>query len=203
MKRALLLFVLLIIPVFLFAQESDVVRLGFKFGPNFSFGSGTPTNPDIYGTELTAGFTGGFASELVPIDNLSVEMDILFTWFNYGVKTSSTQDIILKYAAMELPLIVKGRLPLGPGVAFLGIGPDFIILAGKVNLEISGSTITLPADQIFHTTLIVTGGYDWAISQHSNISLELRYLRSFTSPSDTADINANRFDVLFGWSADF
>ncbi len=203
MKRALLLLVILIVPVFLFAQESDVFRLGFKFGPNFSFGSGTPTNPDIYGTKLTAGFSAGGFAELVPIDNLSVEFDIFFTWFNYGVKSSSTQDITLKYAAMELPLIVKGRLPLGPGVAFLGIGPDFIFLAGNYYLKIGSTDFKLPADQIFHTMLIVTGGYDWAIAQHANISLELRYLRSFSSPSDSADINANRFDVLFGWSADF
>jgi len=201
MKRMLLLFFILVFPVFLFAQESDVFRLGFKVGPNFSFGSGTPANPDI-GTKLTAGFTGGFASELVPIDYFSVELDILFTWFNYGIKTSITDDLTLKYAAMEIPLIVKGRLPLGPGVAFLGIGPDFIFLTGNIYLKSGTSDIKLPADQIFHTTLIVTGGYEWALSD-SNISLELRYLRSFSSPSESADINANRFDVLFGWAMDF
>ncbi len=202
MKRILLLFFVLLIPVFLFAQESDVFRLGLKVGPNFSFGSGTPSNPDIYGTELTAGFSGGFASELVPVDYLSVELDILFTWFNYGIKTSADADLALKYAAMEIPLIVKGRLPLGPGTAFLGIGPDFIFLTGNYYLVINGSETKLQADQIFHTTLIVTGGYEWALSD-SNISLELRYLRSFSSPSESADINANRFDVLFGWSMDF
>jgi len=203
MKRTLLLIIILLIPVFLFAQESDVLRLGLKAGPNFSFGSGTPTNQDIYGTNLSAGFTGGGFAELVPIDNLSVELDILFTWFNYGIKNSAVEDLTVKYAAIELPLIIKGRLPLGPGVAFLGIGPDFIFLMGNVTVKIGDSSFIQHADQIFHTALIVTGGYEWALNKDSNLTLELRYLRGFSSPSENADIHANRFDVLIGWSVDF
>jgi len=203
MKRVLILLLVLSVPVFLSAQESDVFRLGIKAGPNFSFGSGTPSNPDIYGTRLTAGFSGGGFAEFVPIDNLSVELDILFTWFNYGIETSLNSDLTLRYAAMELPLILKGRLPLGPGVAFLGIGPDFIILTGHVDLKIGDSIISQPADRIFNTALILSGGYDWALSRNTNLTLELRYLRSFSSPVNNADINANRFDFLIGWSADF
>jgi hypothetical protein len=104
---------------------------------------------------------------------------------------------------MELPLIIKGRLPLGPGVAFLGIGPDFIILMGHVDLKIGDSIISQPADRIFNTALLLSGGYDWALSRNTNLTLELRYLRSFNSPVNNADINANRFDFLIGWSADF
>ncbi len=200
MKRVLLLLFILIIPAFLFAQESDVFRLGLKAGPNFAFGSGTSTNPDIYGTNLKVGFTGGGFAELVPIDNLSVELGILFTWFNYGIKNSLIEDLTLQYAALEIPLIIKGRLPLGPGVAFLGVGPDFIILLGNVNVRIGSSDIPQSADRIFNTALIFSGGYDWAISRDTNITLELRYLRSFSSPTNSADISANRFDVLFGWS---
>lgn len=204
MKRTLLIIFILVFPVFLFAQESDVLRLGIKAGPNFSFGSGTPDNPDISGTKLTAGFSAGGFAELVPIDNLSIELGVMFTWFNYGVKLSTpAESLTLQYAAMELPLLVKGRLPLGPGTLFLGIGPDFIILLGNVNIKIGSSTITQQADRIFHTVLIVAGGYDWALNRDSNLTLELRYLRSFTSPVNSEDIHANRIDALIGWSVNF
>ena len=204
MKRTLLIILILLTPAFLFAQESDVLRLGLKVGPNFFFGSGTPSHPEVTGTRLTVGFIGGGFIEFVPIDNLSVELDVLLTWFNYGVNTSlPSETLTLQYTAMEFPLIIKGRLPLGPGTAFLGIGPDFIILMGKVNIKIGTSTITQNADQIFHTALIFSGGYDWAINGDSNLTLELRYLRSFSSPADSADINANRFDLLIGWSVNF
>ena len=204
MKRTLLIILIFIAPAFLIAQESDVLRLGLKVGPNFFFGSGTPSHPEVTGTRLTAGFTGGGFAELVPIDNLSIEVDLLFTWFNYGVNTSlPTETLILQYTAMEIPILVKGRLPLGPGTAFLGIGPDFIILLGKVNIKLGSSNITQNTDQIFHTAMIFSGGYDWALNRDSNLTLELRYLRSFSSPADSADINANRFDVLIGWSVNF
>ncbi len=204
MKRTLLIILIFIAPVFLIAQESDVLRLGLKVGPNFFFGSGTPSHPEVTGTRLTAGFTGGGFAELVPVDNLSIEIDLLFTWFNYGVNTSlPTETLILQYTAMEIPILVKGRLPLGPGTAFLGIGPDFIILLGNVNIKLGSSNITQNADQIFHTAMIFSGGYDWALNRDSNLTLELRYLRSFSSPADSADINANRFDVLIGWSVNF
>jgi hypothetical protein len=201
MKRTLLIFLLVSIPVTLFAQESEVFRLGLKAGPNIFFGSGNSSDPNVVGTYTTAGFTGGGFAELVPIDNLSIELDVMFSWFNYGVQfTSPINEVTLQFAALELPLIVKGRLPLGPGTAFLGIGPDFIILLGEVNAKIGSSNIRLPVDQIFHTGLMFSGGYDWPLNGGSNLTLELRYLRVFSSPTSTYDIDANRFDFLIGWS---
>jgi hypothetical protein len=199
MKRALLIFLLVSIPVTLFAQESEVFRLGLKAGPNIFFGSGDPSDPNVIGTYATVGFTGGGFAELVPIDNLSIELDVMFSWFNYGVQLTSN-DVKLQFVAMELPLLVKGRLPLGQGTAFLGIGPDFIILLGEINVKIGSSDIPQRADQIFHTGLMFSGGYDWALSGDSNLTLELRYLRVFSSPDSSNDIDANRFDFLIGWS---
>ncbi len=201
MKRTLLIFLLVSIPLTLFAQETEVFRLGLKAGPNIFFGSGNFSDPDVVGTYVTVGFTGGGFAELVPIDNLSIELDVMFSWFNYGVQfTSPINEVTLQFAAMELPLIVKGRLPLGPGTAFLGIGPDFIILLGQVNVKIGSSNIPQKADQLFHTGLMFSGGYDWVLSDDSNLTLELRYLRVFSSPDDSNDIDANRFDFLIGWS---
>jgi hypothetical protein len=200
MKRTVLLFLLVSIPLTLFAQETEVFRLGLKAGPNIFFGSGNSSDPNVVGTYTTAGFTGGGFAELVPIENLSIELDVMFSWFNYGVQLTSN-DVKLQFVAMELPLIVKGRLPLGPGTAFLGIGPDFIILLGDVNVKIGSSDIPQRADQIFHTGLMFSGGYDWALSRDSNMTLELRYLRVFSSPDSSNNIDANRFDFLIGWSA--
>lgn len=204
MKRLLLVVLVLILPVFLFSQESDVLRLGMKAGPNFSFGSGTSSLAVVTGSRLTVGFVGGGFAELVPIENLSVELDLLFTWFNYGVNTNlASETLTLQYTAVEIPILVKGRLNAGPGTVFLGVGPDFIILLGQVNLKVGSSKITQNADQIFHTALLISGGYDWPLSPKSNLTLELRYLRSFSSPAASADINANRFDTLIGWSVNF
>lgn len=204
MRKLLLIVLVLIIPVFVYGQESDVLRLGFKLGPNMFFGSGDSTNPDITGSRTTVGFTGGGFAEWVPIDYLSVELGIMLSWFNYGVETNVTQSTVtLQYTAMEFPLIVKGRLPLGPGSLFLGIGPDFILILGQVNMKFDQTIVPKSPDQVFHVGLMASAGYDWEFAKHSNLTFELRYLAVFTSPDSTYGVNANRFDFLIGWSADF
>lgn len=204
MKRILLIILIIVIPIIVSGQESDVLRLGFKVGPNLFFGSGDSSNPDIEGSRVTAGFTGGGFAEWVPVTNISVEMGIMFSWFNYGVETDVTaNEVTLQYSALEFPLVVKGRLPLGPGTAFLGIGPDFILLLGQVDVKVGTSTVLKNPDRTFHVGLMASGGYDWLLKSGSNLTLELRYLRVFSSPDSSNDIDANRFDFLIGWSVDF
>lgn len=204
MKRLLLVALVLILPVFVFSQESDVLRLGLKIGPNMFFGSGNSTNPDITGSRTTVGFTGGGFAEWVPIDYLSVELGIMFSWFNYGIETDVTYSTVtLQYTAMEFPLIVKGRFPAGPGSVFLGIGPDFILVLGRVNMKFDQTIVPKSPDQTFHVGLLASAGYDWAFSKDSNLTFELRYVRVFTSPDSSYGVDANRFDFLIGWSVDF
>lgn len=204
MKRLLLIALILIVPAFLFSQESDVLRLGLKLGPNIFFGTGNSTNPDVTGSRTTVGFTGGGFAEWVPIDNLSVELGVMFSWFNYGMETDVTDsEVTVQYSAIEFPLILKGRLPLGPGSAFLGIGPDFIIVLGNVDMKVDQTVIPKSPDKTFHVGLMASAGYDWAFTEQSNLTFEVRYLAVFSSADSTYGVNANRFDFLIGWSVDF
>jgi hypothetical protein len=204
MKRTIALLVLLTVAFASFAQESDIFRLGAKLGPNLFFGTGTTESTEYQGSEVAFGFTGGMASELVLIENLSVEVDLMFSWFNFAMDVVSVPDgVKLQYVSFEIPVLVKGRLPLGNGHGFLGAGPDFIFVYGEGDLQVWESEIAFYVDQVFHVGLMGTLGYDLVVGHDTNVTFELRYLRTFGPTSDTNDIQANRFDILFGWSKNF
>ena len=204
MKRTIIVLLFLIAATTAFAQKSDTFRLGMKLGPNLFFGSGSPDISGYEGSRLTLGFTGGGAAELLLLDNLSIEADLMFTWFNYGVNiTAVPQGITFQYGSFEIPLLVKGRLKLGNGYGFLGVGPDFVILLGQVDVKVGNSSNPVSTNQIFHVGLMGTLGYDLTVGHDTNVTFEVRYLRTFSTPTETYDIQANRFDILFGWSKNF
>ena len=195
---------LLIAATSAFAQKSDTFRLGMKIGPNLFFGSGSADSTTYEGSRLTLGFTGGGAAELFLIENLSIETDLMFTWFNYGADfTAVPQGVTFQYGSFEIPILVKGRVKLGNGYGFLGAGPDLVILLGQVEAKIGNSSIPASTNQIFHVGLMGTLGYDLMVGHDTNVTFEVRYLRTFSSPNETYDIQANRFDILFGWSKNF
>lgn len=200
MKRFLPLILIVCLPVFLNAQQDDSFRLGVKAGPDFSFSTGDVDLGDYASPAFTFGGIGGGFAEFVPIENFSVEFDLLYSYTRYGVKISTGEKVTIEYSAIEMPLILKGRIPSGDGSFFLGAGADFLLIPGKVKLREGNTTVTLPPDQVFHTSLAISGGYDWLLESGTNLTLELRYHHSFTSPLDEADIHANRFDILVGWS---
>ncbi len=201
MKRMLPLILIFCIPVFLSAQQDDSFRLGIKGGPNFSFGTGDVESEIVTGSVFTLGFLMGGSAEFVPISWFSIEFDFLYSYANYGVEVNNTDKVTMSFSSLEMPLILKGRIPLGKGSLFLGAGPDFIFLIGKVTFK-NGNYSPAPQapDQVGHIALVVSAGYDWLLDSGNNFSLDVRYNRGFSSPLGDADIRANRIDLIFGWS---
>ena len=62
MKRTAVLAFFLMAALSSFAGESDIFRIGAKFGPNLFFGSGSADDTDYEGSRVTLGFTAGAAA---------------------------------------------------------------------------------------------------------------------------------------------
>lgn len=201
MKRILPIFLLLLIPAFLGAQQDDSFRLGIKGAPNFSFATGSVDSEIVEGPAFNMGFLMGGSAEFMPIPWFSVEYDLLYSYSSYGVMVQTDIKYSIRFSSVEMPLIVKGRLPVGNGSLFLGAGPDILLLIGKIEIRDAGNaTLKVAPTQAFHTALVVSAGYDWLVDSGNNFSLEFRYHRGFSTPLDSANLRANRFDIMFGWS---
>ena len=199
-----IVFTLILFPAaVLFAGDDQVVEFGMKAGVNGFWGSGS----DIDGSDgsyLSVGFTGGGFADYVPVKYFDIEFDIMFTWFNYGIKVSNPlyDKIKLRYGTMELPMLFKGRLPAGNGAFYAGAGPDFIIVLGNGQVITGDARRSFQVDQVFHIGLTASLGYEWYIPGGTNAYVEARYVRGFDSPLDDNPIYPNRIDILVGWSAD-
>jgi hypothetical protein len=208
MKKILVfVFLLMITSGVLFAGNDQVIKFGIKAGPNGFWGSGTSSLENITGTYLSAGFTGGAAMDYMPVKYFDLEMDIMFTWFNYGVlydNAGSDTKLKIRYGSIEFPLLIKGRIPIKrSGAIFAGVGPNFVLIMGNGQLILGDSRLTFAVDQIFHVTLAASLGYEIYLNSQSNITFEARYVRGFSSPVPDRDLYANRIDLLFGWSGNF
>lgn len=204
MKRILPVLLFLFVPFLLAAQQEDSFRFGIIGGPNFAYSTGEVVSETVTGGAVTVGGMMGGTAELIPIPWMSIEVDILYSLTNYGVEIDNTDQISILYSALEIPVMVKGRIPVNRGAIFLGAGMDMIFVLGKIRFKDSNSNAVsqISPGQLFHTSFVASGGYDWQLNSGSNLKLELRYHRTFSSPISETDIKANRFDVLVGWSVD-
>ena len=202
MKRLLPVLLFFSLPILAGAQQYDSIRFGLIGGPSFAYSTGEVQGPSVTGGAFTVGGILGGSAELVAIPYMSIEVDILYSLTTYGVEVNNTDKATILHSALEIPVMAKGRIPVDSGAFFLGAGVDLIFILGQIRFKDSSSNAAtqIPPRQLFHTAFVASGGFDWILDSGSNLKLDLRYHRTFSSPIAETDLRANRFDVLVGWS---
>ncbi|MCL2293882.1 MAG: PorT family protein [Spirochaetes bacterium] len=136
MKKILIIMMCLLLPASVFAID---VTKGVAFGFNNMWNTGshwdaqlennTPGEPD-YESRFAAGFEVGFFWEIAINDFVSIQPEINFLMLRNRVNfehEGEEYNWIGTNVFLELPVLVKGNLAVGPGRASIYLGPSFMI----------------------------------------------------------------------------
>jgi hypothetical protein len=213
MKKIIVLFTALAL-VAVSASAIDF-HIGVKAGGSLALGAGSEP-PDFDSARFGWGFVGGIAADIGILDFLGVELDVFYSGMNdfgynsdgslapFGPTDWSTQTISM----IEIPILVKGSLELGPGSLFLSAGGDlFFLLGDKPIIKWDGTKLdssTLPD----YTNSVLYGiaaglGYSFPIGA-GTLSIELRYKYAFNyfweeGGSISNDSGISGFDLIIGY----
>ena len=146
---------------------------------------------------LKVGFSGGVFATLGFFPYLALQPEVLFTISgdSHGNDDSvRTANLML----LEIPVLVKGRMPLGSGTACIFAGPDFGIELGTGRLIVDevggGSKVEDDFDagdvNSFQVGVLFGGGYDVPLGPGS-FSLDLRYKFGITRIHSDSYISDN------------
>ncbi|MEJ2663167.1 MAG: outer membrane beta-barrel protein [Spirochaetia bacterium] len=214
MKKIIVLFTALAL-VAVSASAIDF-HVGVKAGGSLVMGAGTKA-PDYDSPHFGWGFVGGVAADIGILDFLGVELDVFYSGmydFGYnttGVNPMATETLTQTVSAIEIPVLVKGSLELGPGSLFLSAGGDFFILLGKKPIITADgdeldSSFVAEYDNTFLYGITAGLGYSFSLGM-GTLSIEIRYKYAFNffyeeggsksgSPNDSG---ISGFDLIIGY----
>lgn len=207
------LFVLVIISVFCFSLKANaqIPQFGAKVGLNLSTVYGNNIAVSFPNNEVKPGLVVGtyMTYDLVPL--LSIQPEVLFSM--KGTKGSSTTVFPIgmsynyeqTFNYLEVPLLLKVNLPLGPAVPFktsVYAGPDFAFnVASSDKITAGGTSYTVDTRNItesFNFNVAVGAGAGFNVGP-TTLGLELRYTfgtGSLTKTPDAATVRNGVFAVM-------
>jgi hypothetical protein len=157
--------------------------LGVKAGGSLVLGTGEEPS-DFESPILGWGFLGGIAFDIGILEFLSVEIDAFYTaMYDFGYNSDGSlffplESVVQSISVIEIPVLVKGSLELGPGFLFASAGADFFILLGKPVIvmddsELDESNVSDP-DNTFLYGIAAGLGYSIPLGM-GELSIEFRY----------------------------
>jgi len=165
-------------------------RIGIKGGVNFSSAEVTGGTSD-----RTGGLIGGFVG--LPLSYLSLQMEALISQkgFTKGTHAGST-DWEVKYTYLELPVLLRGDVPLGEKTqvyVFAGAGIGFLFNAEQRDVANDGAWEDI-SDQVSDTAwawrfgvgfelsrFLVEASYSHGISNLADVDAQFPEFRDRTS----------------------
>lgn len=134
--------------------------------------------------EFSLSFSLGGFLELGLSQNLSIQPELLFTLasMKYGDGTDWMKET---WKMIEVPVYLKGYLPIDNGSLYGMAGPDIFYLLGDVDVEDSdGATGSSTADNSLLLGFAVSAGYE----TEQGISIGLKYSRVLKEYTDNVEI---------------
>lgn len=124
----------------------------------------------------------------------------------YGRCGQTLDDTEYRYGqhSMELPLLLKGRIPLGRRDLMIALGPSLVFLPGDAVRKVNGTGIPSPAGRTVLAGL--QAGVDYRIPRTGRRTLvfAFRFVHPLMSPeygwepSGSGNFRINRFDFSLG-----
>jgi hypothetical protein len=214
MKKIIVLFTALAL-VAVSASAIDF-HVGVKAGGSLVMGAGTKA-PDYDSPHFGWGFVGGVAADIGILDFLGLEIDAFYTSMNdFGYNSDGSLAFMgfpsnwsTQFVSMiEIPVLVKGKLEMGPGSLVVSAGGDFFIMLGdkpvvKTDANEVDSSLLSKYTNTFLYGIAAGLGYSFPIGT-GTLSIELRYKYAFnyfweeggTIPNDSG---ISGFDLIIGY----
>ena len=146
---------------------------------------------------LKLGFSAGFFATLGFSDSLAIQAEAFFSLGGDAHRTRNvTRSVNIFF--LDFPLLLKGRLPLGPGTAAIFVGPELLIKLGKGRLavELTGQGTTIDneigTDAVNAYQFGIVAGAEYAVPLGpGQLFFDLRAMLGLTNIHPTAYIAHN------------
>ncbi len=197
----------------LYAQEVSL-RAGGRTGLNFGWFSGDDWENSIDSRDgdngIALGTTLGLFLEFGISDRFAVQPELLVG--NLRGRYSYEEDIsgddrsvLINLRVLEIPVLAKGRLPVGPGSIYGVAGPDLMFVLGDVDFEtLTDNTRTIVYEGPDNRVLFgfaIGAGYERPVGP-GTLSGEIRYTRVLSGFEDNFDAFPNAIGVTVGFALD-
>lgn len=219
-KVFLTIVMFLLIPPIAVCSNSAI---GFKGGINLGwFGGGDWENYINYYDDtgsadaaiIRAGFSGGLFVTLGLFKYFSIQPEIFitnsggnYTYTYLGAAVEGAES----YTVLEIPVMLRPQLPVGPGNFYLEFGPDLVVIIGNGQIKEKVKGLGIFVGEIEPENRVVwcvTGGmgYDFQFrpgryiyNRLLKISIDVRYTRALTRMYDDFDQYQNRIAIMLGF----
>lgn len=210
--RVLLLLLLLFSAHGMSAQN---VEVGTKAGISLPWVSGPDWADSLRSVDgensFALRFVGGAYAAYRFTPELAVQLEVLYTAtggaYSYSYQVASynyNYAGTVRAPSIDIPLLLRGRLPAGPGGFYAALGPGVTVLPDTVNYEEKSGGVVIEADRQPDRQAMLSGtletGYLFELDRWL-IDLGLRYSRTLTPfYSDSAEDGTyfNNFGIILG-----
>lgn len=210
--RLLVSVLILVVSQGVLAQQ---LEFGTKVGVSLPQISGPDWSDSLSSVEgensFALRFVGGAYAAYRFTPELALQLETLYTAtggaYSYSYQVASynySYTGTVRAPSIEIPLLFRGKLPLGPGGIYGAIGPGVTILVDTVNYEEESGDLTIEAERDPDRQAMFSGtvelGYLFEL-QRWLVDLGLRYSRTLTpfyTASGEDGTYFNNFGITLG-----
>lgn len=211
----------LVLVLFAGAASAQGVEAGAKAGGSITWLSGSDWDDTLEFLGATNGtkfrFVGGAYMSVYFVETFGLQMEALFSQlggaYEYDVVLSDGSVIEVDGEvtgnALELPVMFKGRAPVGEGYLYAAGGPDVFVIPGSITYREEGGGFDTSDDEQPDNRVLfglaLGGGVQFAAGP-GFFDLGIRYGRTLSSIYDDSfsdDIFANTVGFTLGYAAVF
>jgi len=192
------------------------VTLGPKIGLNFGWIGGSDFSDslrmlDDQGRDRRSariGVSAGLALSVGFMEYFAIQPELLYSSLGGRYEYTFTGievDGVMYAGAVEIPVYLKPRIPVGDGAVYLLFGPDlFLILTDVTSKEESGTVeaeLDTPADNTAVFGISGGLGYEHSVGP-GRITFEARYGITLTEIFDDDNSSLSALSVMVGYGFD-